>query len=372
MPTTKNDISKIQACIQNTLDRKAIGKKQIVGIIGDAPSHYAKSPPIWNSVFQQLRLEAIYLPFDVEESRLAALLDTIKKSSHVMGANVTVPYKIKVIPFLDGLDEKAAQIKAVNTIVRTGDGRLIGYNTDGSGFIESLVSTAPGQTEPFLNTVQGMDVLLIGSGGSGRAVAFYLAELIGKGKLFISNRTPGTANSLAEEIFRSFRNGAAVAEEKIPKLAQRVGLIINCSVKGQGGIRKLPKGKMTILEPYSGLAPAQPVTYSDSDSVDPSFYRKWLAASQSDIEENNRRSLTISLSASPDTRFYDLIYHPLETVFLRHGRLSGHATMNGKVMNIAQAVDGFAEKICKGYLQDHGRLNARTRDRIYEIMSEAW
>ena len=124
MATKRDDIAEIQACITNTLDRNAIGNNRIVGIIGDAPSHYAKSPTIWNPVFQRLKMEAVYLPLDVEESRLPDLVNVLKKSERVMGANVTVPYKIKIIDYLDGLDEMADRIKAVNTLARKGIGML--------------------------------------------------------------------------------------------------------------------------------------------------------------------------------------------------------------------------------------------------------
>jgi len=74
----------------------------------------------------------------------------LKNSDRVMGANVTVPYKIQILDFLDGLDEKSAQIKAVNTVVRTEDGRLLGYNTDGSGFLESILNPRYGHEGPLM------------------------------------------------------------------------------------------------------------------------------------------------------------------------------------------------------------------------------
>ncbi|MBI2352368.1 MAG: hypothetical protein HYV00_13005, partial [Deltaproteobacteria bacterium] len=88
-----DDIKQIQACIDNRLDRKAIGRKRIAGIIGDSPSHYAKSPSLWNAVFHDLKMKAVYLPFDVHLSRLPELVSALRKSEQVMGANVTVPYK---------------------------------------------------------------------------------------------------------------------------------------------------------------------------------------------------------------------------------------------------------------------------------------
>lgn len=367
-----DDIARIQSCIRNTLDREVIGNKRIAGIIGDAPSHYAKSPPLWNAVFRALKMDAIYLPFDVDESRLPELVHALKYSDRVMGGNVTVPYKVKITEYLDGLDEKAEQIKAVNTIVRSEDGRLVGYNTDGKGFLDSILTPQPGQEEPFIESLKGMEVLMIGAGGAARAVAFYLAEHLENGRLLICNRTPESAHSLAEEIKKVFGNVTAIKEEEIRKQAPKVGLIINCSTRGQGGIRKTSDGKITTLEPYSALAPANPATIPESPSGEPEFYRDWLSSSLSDIEANNRASLNLALSIPLNVGFCDLIYFPTETVFLRHGRLSGHRTLNGKGMNVAQAADALFHKVCREYFQKLGAYNPETYQRVFEVMYEAW
>jgi shikimate 5-dehydrogenase len=289
-----------------------------------------------------------------------------------MGANVTVPYKVQILDLLDGLDKKAAQIKAVNTIVRSNNGKLVGYNTDGSGFIESIQGRQFGQRNPFIKSLKGTDVLMIGAGGSARAIAFYLAERLGNGTLLICNRTTETAMSLAEEVSNLFGNVKAIHERDIPEWAPKVGLIVNCSTKGQGGIRKTPDGRITMLEPYSALAPANPSTFSGSDEAKLEFHRNWLSASLADINANNEASLRLAVSIPSDVKFCDLIYFPVETVFLRHGRLSGHQTLNGKGMNVAQAADAFFNKVCKQYLQARKMLNSKTYQRVVEIMSAAW
>lgn len=289
-----------------------------------------------------------------------------------MGANVTVPYKVRVLDLLDSLDEKAAQIRAVNTIVKAKDGKLVGYNTDGSGFIESILNPRYGQGAPFVKSLKGVDVLMIGAGGSARAVAFYLAGLLGKGTFFICNRTMETAVSLAEEVKNLFGNAKAIHERDIPKWAPKAGLIVNCSTKGQGGIRKTSDGRVTMLEPYSALAPAHPVTLPGSDEGKPELYRDFLGASLSDIEANNEASLRLAVSIPLNVKFCDLVYFPLETVFLRHGRLSGHETLNGKGMNVAQAADAFFNKICKGMLREGKLHNLKAYQSIVETMSSAW
>jgi shikimate 5-dehydrogenase len=74
----------------------------------------------------------------------------------------------------------------------------------------------------------------------------------------------------------------------------------------------------------------------------------------------------------PNVPFYDLIYHPEESVFLRHGRMTGHPTMNGKAMIINQAVIAFCERICRSQLQAMRLDKAQTRRQILEVMYRAW
>ena len=105
-----NDIARIQACIENRLDRNAIGKKRIAGVIGDSPSRYSKSPALWNAAFRALNIDAVYLPLDVDEPRLPKLVDVLKKSERIMGASVTVPHKVRIMEYLDQVDEKARHI----------------------------------------------------------------------------------------------------------------------------------------------------------------------------------------------------------------------------------------------------------------------
>ena len=367
-----DDIAQIQACVQNSLDRKLIGDKKIAAVIGDSPSRYSKSPDLWNAAFRELKADAVYLPFDVEPSNLAALMEAFRRSERIVVANVTLPHKIKIMDCLDDLDEKVRQTRAVNTIVRTQDGRLKGYNTDGEGFLESVLTPPPGQPEPFLRSLGGMSVLLIGAGGAARSVAFSVIERLQRGELLISNRTPEAARSLAEEVRKLFPRVRALSEEAIGEEARRVGLVINTSTKGQGGVRKAGDGKATVLEPYSALAAANPATLRQSAYGDPEFYRDWLRASLSDIEANNRKSWEIAMSLPLNVAFYDLVYFPTETVFLRHGRLTGHRTLNGKGMIVAQAAEALFNRICRDYLQNAGLYNAETLRRVTEIMWSAW
>ena len=79
---------------------------------------------------------------------------------------MTVPHKVQIMDFLDELDPSAERVQAVNTVVKTSAGRLIGHNTDGEGFIQSILAAQPGRKAAFIESLKGTDVLLLGAGGA--------------------------------------------------------------------------------------------------------------------------------------------------------------------------------------------------------------
>jgi hypothetical protein len=180
------------------------------------------------------------------------------------------------------------------------------------------------------------------------------------------------AVSLAGEIQTLGRRAIAVDEGGMAAWAPKAGLIINSTTKGQGGVRKLSGGMATLLALYSALAPAHPAAVPESDATHADFESRWLAAAKADIEANNEASSRLAASLPHETRFYDLIYHPEETVFLRHGRLTGHQTMNGKSMIVCQAVIAFCKRICQRQLSQLGKNNAATFRTVAEVMHRTW
>jgi shikimate dehydrogenase len=369
--TLSDSIARLQACLSNRLEPEPIKRKWLAGVIGDSPSRYSKSPALWNAAFTDIGIDAIYLPFDVAEARLADLVQALKLAAELKGVNVTVPYKLKIIEYLDELDEKARLIKAVNMVVRTKGGTLIGYNTDGEGFRASLVVPQPRHHAAFVDSLRGMNVLMIGAGGAARAVAFELAEGLDGGKLVIANRTVGAAEALVGEINQLSNCALAIGEDKISEWAPKADLIINSTTKGQEGIRKV-QGGVTSLEPYSALAPAHPAVLAESGYGEPQFHAAWRSASLADIEANNRASMELALSIPTATAFCDLIYAPEETVFLRHGRLTGHRTLNGKGMIINQAAAALFHRVFCDDLKGKGLHTEKTYKRIVEVMWGAW
>jgi shikimate dehydrogenase len=350
-----------------------VGKRRIAGVVGDIPSQYSKSPALWNAAFSLLGINAVYLPFDVRQDRLGDFIGVLRDSQSLLGVNVTVPHKVKIIEYLDELDSGAARVQAVNTVLRTRQGRLIGYNTDGLGLVESLLRREPDQATPFLESLTGLDVLLLGAGGSARAVAFHVADRLNGGKLVICNRSIEAARALALDVRNAgARDASGIGEDQLPEFAPQAGLIINSTTKGQGGIHRSSKDSLITMEAYSSLAPARPLALAESVDGSSDFQRRWSDANQADIHANNQASLNLARSIPQSTAFYDLIYHPPETVFLRHGRLSGHRIMNGRGMIVWQAALACFHHLCADELRSMKLHSPETLHRIAETMYRAW
>lgn len=163
----------------------------ICGIFGYPISH-SFSPAMHNAAFFALGLNYVYLPFEVSLSALPDAVAAIR-AFNITGVNVTIPYKEKIINYLDELSQESKLIGAVNTIVNR-NGRLIGYNTDGEGFLYSLkealsekeVSSPSKPLNLPSRWSEGKVVLLLGAGGAARAIAIQLA-LSGVASIIIAN-----------------------------------------------------------------------------------------------------------------------------------------------------------------------------------------
>jgi shikimate dehydrogenase len=149
------------------------GKTRIIGVFG-SPIEHTLSPAMHNAAFGALGLDMCYLPFHVSPMDLADALKSVK-ALNMAGVNITVPHKENVITLLDSVDEEAAFIGAVNTVVLL-EGKLTGYNTDGRGFMNSLSESGI--------SVDGKNIFIIGAGGASRAISYYLSEKTSRLSLF--------------------------------------------------------------------------------------------------------------------------------------------------------------------------------------------
>jgi shikimate dehydrogenase len=160
------------------------GSTELYGIMGQPVSH-SLSPAMHNGGFAALGLNKVYLPFAVTD--VAGAMIGLRALG-IKGVSVTIPHKQAVIPHLDAIEPVAARIGAVNTLVIEA-GRIKGYNTDWLGANRALAEKME---------LAGQRVLILGAGGSARAIGFGLLEA--GADIVIASRTPGTGQILAREL----------------------------------------------------------------------------------------------------------------------------------------------------------------------------
>lgn len=219
---------------------KIDAQTRLIGLLGYPLSH-SFSPQMHNAAFAHLNLNKLYLPIEVTEQDLGVVIRGMAKMNFD-GFNVTIPHKINVLKYLDEVDEAAAAIGAVNCVTIK-DGRLKGYNTDGSGFVRSL-------EQGLGESVRGGNILLLGSGGGARAVAMTLA-LRGAARINIFNRTVAKAQELAGEINAKIKSGssAAVDEAALREALAGTDIIINTTSVGMSPHTEETPLEKSLLQP---------------------------------------------------------------------------------------------------------------------------
>ena len=204
------------------------GRTQIYGILGD-PVQHSLSPTMQNAAFSALGMDAVYVPFHVLPDGLEQAVAGLK-ALQVKGVNVTVPHKERVCSFMDRLDDEAALIGAVNTVVRQGE-ELVGFNTDGLGLVQSLKTD--------LNVeLQQQNVTVLGAGGAARSAIVALAQQ-GVKKLTVANRSIDRAQQLVERYQGAFPDvdflATSLASEVLAKVISEADLIVNSTSLGLSG-----------------------------------------------------------------------------------------------------------------------------------------
>ena len=170
------------------LDTTVEYQTKVFCIISDHRVFRSKSPQIFTTVIGRAGLNGAYVPFMVDSGNLGRAMESLRVLNNIAGANITAPFKEKVLPYLDILSEGANIIGAVNTIVCKG-GQLKGYNTNAIGIMDAL------NAENF--DVAGKRALVIGTGGSARAAVFILNWLRAE-SVIVAGRDDQKSNRLAE------------------------------------------------------------------------------------------------------------------------------------------------------------------------------
>jgi len=258
---------------------------KITGLIGH-PIGHSLSPLMHNTAFAMLKLDYVYLAFDVVPQYLTEALQGIVALG-ITGVNVTVPHKEAVIPLLDDLSSEARAIGAVNTIVNEG-GKLLGHNTDLHGFVEMM--------KPLQKTIEGEEMSVIGAGGAARAVIYGLTTHFRPKVIHLLNRSVDRANALREFFAGSF----GFRQIDVVDLYMPSTEVV------------LAQSKLIVNTTPLGMAP----------KIDDCPIREQSALTKGQI-------------------LVDLVYNPPETKLMRLAKLNGVKTFGGMEMLLQQGARSF-------------------------------
>jgi shikimate dehydrogenase len=253
---------------------------RLFGVLGD-PVDHSLSPAMHNAAFAAAGLPHVYLRYRVPAVALPAAMREAK-ALRMGGLNLTVPLKEAVLPLLDAITREAERAGAVNTIVFSRDGRTLGDNTDGEGFLRALRGRIG---------FRGARAVIIGAGGSARAVGAALCRA-GCAAIIVANRTVARGERLAERLARL--GGAAIRVVPLAALArgdvlESAALVVNATPLGLAGAR-----------------------------------------------------LRVRYAAAPGRcLFVDLVYAPRPTPFLAGARRAGRPTLDGAHMLLHQGALAF-------------------------------
>ncbi|MEK6670251.1 MAG: shikimate dehydrogenase [Nitrospirota bacterium] len=213
---------------------------QFCGLIGN-PVEHSLSPAVHNAAFQKLGLNFVYLAFRVEA--IGDAIKGLRALENFRGASVTIPHKVAAVPFLDTVEPTALHIGAINTIVASG-GVLTGYNTDATGALRALREGGV--------ALNGRQVVMLGSGGAARAIAFALGAETGIDRLTILGIDEQERIVLARDL-RS-KTGMAVQESRLDesmlrKVLPDTHVLIHCTPMGMSPKVHQTSVPATLLHP---------------------------------------------------------------------------------------------------------------------------
>ena len=196
---------------------------QLCCVIGN-PVEHSLSPAIHNAAFQKLGLNFVYLAFQVQA--IGDAVKGLRALGNFRGASVTIPHKMAAVPFLDMVEPTARHIGAINTIVATG-GTLTGYNTDATGALRALREGAVALRE--------RHVIMLGSGGAARAIAFALGTEAGINRLTILGIDVRERVALARDLQSNTEmtvQELPLDEEALRKVLPDAHVLIHCTPMG--------------------------------------------------------------------------------------------------------------------------------------------
>ena len=222
--------------ILNLIENKNLVVKDnetFTAIIGVNPSKNARSPILWNKAFKKFNKKCEMLPLDVTEKKIILLLDQLNSNPNFLGGSVTIPHKTIVAQWLKkNISNEANNIGAVNCLYRSeiNSKELFGTNTDGEASISTFLKK--------FNDYKSGNILQMGCGGAGKAVAtFFAKKFKGKNLTIVSK-------SNSDELFANKLNCNWVFWDNLGDNLEKFNLIINCTSLGFDiNIKKMPLNK---------------------------------------------------------------------------------------------------------------------------------
>ncbi len=199
-------------------------RTRLYGLIGH-PVRHSLSPAMYNELFQRYGQDAVYLAFDVDPGRAGRVAEAVR-TLDLAGVNLTVPFKEAVLPELDRMTVAAEEAGAVNVLTQKG-GVLMGFNTDGEGLVRHL--------EEHGVPIEGRRALILGAGGTGRAVASALLDRDAAGVVLL-NRTVQRAEAAVGALSRRFGHvlldAAPLSPAAFASYAPQADLVVHCTAGG--------------------------------------------------------------------------------------------------------------------------------------------
>ena len=255
-----------------------------IGVMGH-PIGHTKSPVFQQAGLDELGINETFEAWDVLPEDLSEKVATFRDKTF-LAACVTLPHKQAVIPLVDELTEAAEAVGAVNWIFNR-SGKLVGHNTDGTGFLRALREKAGFEPE-------GVDAVVFGAGGAARAVVFAL-KTAGVARLTIANRTVSKAQALASDFSEGKFKPVAIGlgRDELANCVPYAALLVNTTSLGMAG------------------GPAEMATPITADMI------------------------------SADAVGYDAVYAPPVTRFLREVENAGGTSAGGMAMLVYQGIEGF-------------------------------
>ncbi|MFX0102806.1 MAG: shikimate dehydrogenase [Candidatus Hodarchaeota archaeon] len=265
-------------------DVKISGKTGVLCVIGD-PIEHTMSPAMHNAAIKELGLDLVYVAYHITPDMLEKAVNGFR-ALKIQGINVTIPHKIKIMQYLDEIDEVARGIGAINTIKNV-DGRLVARNTDADGALMAIQEAGM--------DLEGKTAFMLGAGGAARAVGFAIARKIKK--LTISTIEPDfhMATTLAGEI-RAFSPENDIKD-----------VLLNDEILGAS----LPESDVVINATPVGMYPKVDASLVQDD---------WL---------------------KEGCCVFDLVYNPLETKLLKQAKAKNCKIVHGLDMLVNQGALAF-------------------------------